>query len=273
MRRDPVTSETGPSLEDLADGEKLAALRPSHRLCRAHPALGLEEADGRWLPVTSLHELGTRWLSLEAAEQRARETDFLRGLLRVAARYEGARFEAGWSPRATERAAALAQACAVSVTAEATARGPLTAQAIEVLAGELPNLLVVDGGPGLTVVTLNGWGGLGVWTDHWRRDRLQRELEESWWPAAQERSASSSPGARRGELDRTVRAHVLIAWDRYSYKAFIAAMAFAGLVGLQPWGDRSVAAVALRLAVAVVVLIALGRLVERWYHRSQRESD
>ena len=70
-----------------------------------------------------------------------------------------------------------------------------------------------------------------------------------------------------------MRAHVLIAWDRYSYKAFIAAMAFAGLVGLQPWGDRSVAAVAPRLAVAVGVLIALGKLVERWYRRSQRESD
>ena len=51
------------------------------------------------------------------------------------------------------------------MTAEATARGSLTAQAIEVLAGDLPNLLVVDGGLELTVVTLNGWGGLGVWTD------------------------------------------------------------------------------------------------------------
>ena len=143
----PTTPEPGPSLDELADGDGLAALRPSHRLFRAHPALGLEETDGHWLRSPKSHELGVRWLSLTHAEQRAREADFLRGLLQLTARHDGALFEAGWSPDAHERTVLLADACAVAVTPEVTARGPLSRQAVEVLAAELPHVLIVDGGP------------------------------------------------------------------------------------------------------------------------------
>lgn len=112
-----------------------------------------------------------------------------------------------------------------------------------------------------------------MWIDPWKRDALQRDLEESWWHAAQERGALAPPGSRRGELDRMLRAHVLIAWNRYAFKAVIVAMTGAGLLGMHPWGDRSIGAVVVRLAVAVVLVIALGGLVERWYHRSQREPE
>jgi hypothetical protein len=159
------------------------------------------------------------------------------------------------------------------VTAEVTARGPLSPEAVEVLAAELPHVLVVDGGPELTVVTLDGWDSLGVWIDRWKGGALQRDLEESWRPAALDRAATAAPETRRDEIDRTLRAHVLIAWNRYAFRAFIAAMAVAGLLGLHPWGDHSIGAIAVRVAVAVVVVIALGSLIERWYHRSQREPE
>lgn len=214
------------------------------------------------LPVKS-SALGVRWLSLSRAEQRAREVDFLRGLLQLATRYEGARFEAGWSPDAEERTAALAQACGVAVTADVTARGPLGPQAVEALAGELPDVLVVDGGPELTVVTLDGWDGLGVWADRWKGGMLQRDLEESWWPAALDRTATAAPETRRDEIDRTLRAHVLVAWERHAYRAFIATMALAALLGLHPWGDRSIGAVAVRLVVILAVVIVLGSVVDR----------
>jgi hypothetical protein len=134
-------------------------------------------------------------------------------------------------------------------------------------------LLVVEGGDELVIHVDGDATSVGVWTDRWKAPALQRELEEGWWHAAQERNAGALPDRRRGELDRTLRAHLLIAWDRYASRAFVAVMALAGLLGLHPWGDRSIGAVALRVAVAVVAVIALGGLIERWYHRSQREPE
>src|SRR5699024_10440458 len=106
-------------------------------------------------------------------------------------------------------------------------------------------------------------GAHGVWMDRWKAPALERELLHHVWTAAQERGAAASPEPRRGELDRTVRAHVLVAWDGHAFKAFIATMALAGLLGLHPWGDRSVGAVAVRLAAVVALVIVLGNLLER----------
>jgi hypothetical protein len=116
---------------------------------------------------------------------------------------------------------------------------------------------------------------LALAMDRWKAPALERELLDHVWEEARRREAAADvpPVRRRREIDRTLRAHVLVAWDRHAFKAFIAAMAFAGLLGLHPWGDRSVGAVAVRVAVAVVVLIALGKLVERWYHRSARAPE
>ena len=117
----------------------------------------------------------------------------------------------------------------------------------------------------------NDGGSPGLRMDRWKAPALERELLDRVWEASQERNADALPDLRRTELDRAMRAHVLIAWDRYAFKGFIAALALAGLLGLHPWGDRSIGAVALRVAIVTVVVIALGGLVERWYHRSQRE--
>ena len=86
-------------------------------------------------------------------------------------------------------------------------------------------------------------GAVGVWMDRWKAPALERELLDHVWDSdAQERDAGASPEARRREVDRTLRAHVLVAWDRHAWRAFLGAMALAGLLGLHPWGDRSIGA-------------------------------
>lgn len=119
-------------------------------------------------------------------------------------------------------------------------------------------------------------GVLGVWMHRWKAPALERKLLDHVLDEARRRSEAASepsPSQRRREVDRTLRAHVLVAWERYAFRGFVVAIALAGLVGLHPWGGRSIGAVALRLAVAVVVLIVLGRLVERWYRRSAHEPE
>jgi hypothetical protein len=118
-------------------------------------------------------------------------------------------------------------------------------------------------------------GTRGVWMDRWKASALERELLDRVWTQARSREQSAAPVAlrRRREVDRTLRAHVLVAWDRHAFRAFIAVMVLAGLLGLHPWGDGSIGAVAARVAVAVVVLIALGALIERWYRRSARTPE
>ncbi|HEX7292379.1 MAG TPA: hypothetical protein VF250_14765 [Conexibacter sp.] len=114
---------------------------------------------------------------------------------------------------------------------------------------------------------------LGVGIETWKAPTLERELlDHVWEQARQRRDAVPERTAerRRHEVDRTVRAHVLVAWDGHAFKAFLAVMALAGLLGLQPWGDGSVGAVAVRIAIAVALLIALGGVVKRWYRRSDR---
>jgi hypothetical protein len=116
---------------------------------------------------------------------------------------------------------------------------------------------------------------LGVGIESWKAPALEREVLDYMWEEVRRRDAAAperSPERRRRELDRALRAHVLVAWDRHAFKAFIAAMALAGLLGLNPWGDGSIGAYALRIAIVVVVVIALGGLVNRWYRRSDRSS-
>lgn len=116
-------------------------------------------------------------------------------------------------------------------------------------------------------------GARGVRMDRWKAPALERELLDRIWTAAQERACLASPESRRHDADRTVRAHVLVAWDRYAWRAFLGAMVLATLLGLHPWGDRSFGAALVRVAVAVAVVIAVGSLLERWYHHSQRELE
>jgi len=113
-------------------------------------------------------------------------------------------------------------------------------------------------------------GTRGVRMDRWKAPALERELLDRVWEAAHARDGAGSPGVQHHRVDRTVRAHVVVSWDRHAWRAFIAAMALAGLLGLHPWGDWSVGAVAVRLAIAVVVLVALEQLVVRWYRRTDR---
>ena len=113
---------------------------------------------------------------------------------------------------------------------------------------------------------------VGVWMDRWKAPALARELLEQVEERAERRGRETHKAdvQQRRAIDRRFRAHVLVAWDRYAWRAFVGAMALAGLLGLHPWGDRSIGQVAARVAVGVAVVIALGSLVERWY-RSEHD--
>lgn len=123
----------------------------------------------------------------------------------------------------------------------------------------------------LEIVVYDDLGTVGVWMDRWKVPALERELLDRVWAATRARDAGASPEARRREVDRTLRAHVLVAWDRHAWRAFLGVMLLAGVLGLHPWGDGRIGDVALRLAVAVAVLITLGGVVERLYRRTERE--
>jgi hypothetical protein len=116
---------------------------------------------------------------------------------------------------------------------------------------------------------------LAVAMDRWKAPALERHLLDHVWDEARRREASVdlSHARRRREVERTLRAHVLVAWDRHGFKAFLVVMAFAGVLGMHPWGDRSIGAVAPGVVAAVVVVIALGRLIERWYRHADRAHE
>jgi hypothetical protein len=263
-----------PELRSAAFAERIdpdqLKLRAGWRLFRAHPAVGLDEPDGDVAHTLRRHELGVRWLALPHAEQAARERDFLRALMQRASVCADPAFEAGWA-RDPARTAALARRCGGSFTQTLTAHGALTEAAIDVLLDEQPEVCYFAGGEELVIDASDRSTGLCVWMDRWKARALERELLDSVWQAAQERAGGVPWSQGRQEVDRALRAHVLVAYDRHAYKAFVGAMAIAALLGLHPWGDRSFGAVAVRVALAVVALIALSVLVERWYQRSNCE--
>lgn len=263
------------SIAERIDLEPLKARHVTWRLFLAHPALGLEETDGDLVFAPRAGELGVRWLALDAAEQRARERDLLRDLLWRAARSPGARFEAGWWRR-EDATADLARRCGASVSDDdGVACGALTDEAIDALVATPPRLIAVEAAE--LALEIDGDPlCIGVWMDRWKAPVLEQELLGQVHDEAQRRRDAAGvlpDGRRHHAVDRTMRAHVLVAWDRHAFRAFIAAMALTTLLGLHPWGDRSIGAVAVRLAAVVALVIVLGKLIERWYHRSQRESE
>ncbi len=259
------------SLAERTDPERLKA-RPTWRLCRAHPAVGLQETEADYVGALEPHELGVPWLALAPGEQRARELDYLRALLRYAAACPGARFEAGWQDDA-ERTVALAGRCGTTLTPEQTAAGSLTEAAVEALLETLPELWVVEGGDRLVI-----WGevsptAIGVWMDRWKAPALERELLDCVHDEAERRTqaVSAAPDVRRRrELDRTLRAHVLVVWSGHGSKVVFAALGLAVLLGWHPFGDGDLADGAVRIVGALVLLIVVDRLVRGWYRRGDQ---
>jgi hypothetical protein len=250
------------------DPDRLAAGHPSRRLFRAHPALGLEETENSLIGRVSLEELGLRWLTLEPAEQRAREADFLRGLLERAAEH-AARFEAA-HPGDDAATVALAECGGAAATIDATVRGPLTAETIDALVAHVPKMLLVEAGSAWTLVTSAGFEGLGVWIDSYRAAGLERELEAAWWDAATERERRGGgedvATNRRRAADRELRARVLLSWRRRAWLLAGGALLATEQLDWQPlgWLGTSIAI----LVVALAILIPLDRLAERWYRRA-----
>jgi hypothetical protein len=155
-----------------------------------------------------------------------------------------------------------------------TVRGSLTPRAIDALVAQQPARLVVDGGPGLAIVTSDGWRTLGVWIDPWKHDALERALERTWWDAARERSereAERKPAAiaRRRASDRELHAHLFVAWKRIERP--LAGVLVAASIAIV-WGDGLWSHV--RAAGSVLLLVgAVDWLVRRWYRRVAERVD
>src|SRR5262249_11946066 len=154
-----------------------------------------------------------------------------------------------------------------------TARGPLTDAARAALALDLPDVLLIEAGERLAIHAFDSSAtSLGVWTDPWKARKLERELIDRVMDAAEARRGAAEPGGgalerrRREELDRTVRAHVLVAWSRHSGKLLMAALGLAALLGFHPLGDGEWGRGEL-LVGGIAALIVLDRLVHRWYRR------
>jgi len=130
--------------------------------------------------------------------------------------------------------------------------------------------VAAEPGSGWAIELVDDYEVLVVAIDRWKAPALERALLDHVWEQARRREASACASHPRRDraVDRRLRAHVLVAWDRHAFKAFLAVMALGTLFGLHPWGDHSIGAVALRVAIAAVVVIVLGKLVERWYRRS-----
>jgi hypothetical protein len=110
----------------------------------------------------------------------------------------------------------------------------------------------------MEVVVDDDLGSVGVWMDRWKAPALERELLDQVGREARQRQdgrGAGTPEVRRHEVDRTVRAHVLVGWDRHAWKAFVGAMTLAGLLGWYPWGDLAYTALAVAGGVAGVVVI------------------
>jgi len=110
---------------------------------------------------------------------------------------------------------------------------------------------------------------LGVRMDRWKAPALERLVLDRVWEAAERRrEAGGRPVARRRrDVDRLMRAHALIAWERHAWSAVVVGFALSGLL------DGAVGTVALLLAVAVAVVLFIGSGIERWYRRSLREPE
>ncbi|HEU4700869.1 MAG TPA: hypothetical protein VFS37_00190 [Conexibacter sp.] len=111
--------------------------------------------------------------------------------------------------------------------------------------------------------------------DRWKAPALQRELLDHVWAEAQRRAldvaADPRPELRRRqEIDRTLRAHVHVAWSRHGFRIALTALWLATLLGWLPLGYTYVTDVAVLVGIAVVMTLAVGQLVKRWYRRGQR---
>jgi hypothetical protein len=113
----------------------------------------------------------------------------------------------------------------------------------------------------------------GVWMDRWKAPALQRELLDHVWDEAERRRGLTAEMVepdvrRRREVERTLRARVLVLWSEHSGRlvgVFVAAVVLGWLPFVAGW----LAAVAL-LAVGLGVVFLLDRLVRRWYQRAAR---
>ncbi|MBB4665137.1 hypothetical protein [Conexibacter arvalis] len=251
------------------------AEQPSWRLHRAHPAIGLvaaESADASPPAGDELRDFGLRWLSLPDAEQRLREQDMTRALLRRAAHGDDARFELAerWAPGATRSALRTLPEVSWDETGDCT--GPLTDDVIEVLARRPSGDLVVVSDDRLFLIE-EGYGparsDLCVWLDPWRADELRAELEDAWWPAAQaradERRANGPPAPRDGgRVSRDARAAIVHAWERRGSQLALAGfVALASSLLADTWLNMLVVFV-----VVMTVLFWTSARLERWYRRS-----
>lgn len=245
------------------------AQHPSWRLFHAHPDVGLAEIDGDSMWEASTRP-GLRWLKLPLGEQEARERDFLRALLEVAARDPEARFEA-MPGGGEETAEALAARIGGSVLEGGAVGGSLTAHATGRIAAEpLPfcvqaATLFVDG---------LGRDRLGVWIDRWKADVLERELEGAWWEPAQERERARAREdvelRRRRDVDRELRARVLLTWERRSGLLIAVAIFTAHALDWEPLGWLGTPVV---IATALIVALSqAGKAIERWYRRAAEAS-
>lgn len=249
------------------DLERLQIEHPTWRLFRAHPATGLEECKEDHVTEVTLRELGQRWLTLPLAEQQAREADYLRGLLEIAAHDARARFEAV-PQRKQETSTDMALQTGGAILDDGAVIGRLTPEAIDALVAT-PWTFGVDGCAHLALV-VDGPRALAVWVDRWKAEQLQQDLETRWWDRAQARERSRTGGdvERRRErvVDRELRARVLLTW-KASTKLLLAGVVLAAeRVGWQPLGWFGTALAI--IAVGVVILIQLDRLIERWYRRA-----
>ena len=244
------------SIDERVDPDRLRVEHPSWRLFRAHPALGLEETDGGCVLAPRAAELGVAWLALDLGEQQARERDLLRELLRRAAGGAGARFEAG-----------------ASLTADGTARGALTDDAVDALVTTPPRRVVVEAGEMVLDIGEEPLG-IGVWMDRWKALALERELLDHVWEEARGREPPTTTvdGRHPREVDRAFRAQLVVAWARHGGKVAFGAFGLAAWLGWHPLGDGDWADGAVLLIGGLATALGIEWLVDRWYRRARSGS-
>ena len=146
-------------------------------------------------------------------------------------------------------------------------------EAIEALLDPLPELLAVEGAE-LALIAHGDAVSVGVSLDRWKAPSLQRELLDRVHDEAERRARAASPAElatrRRDEVDRTLRAHVLVAWSRHSRKVVFGGFALAAWLGWHPLGHGEWADGAVVVLGGLVLGITLNWLVDRWHRRSER---